>query len=348
LELETPSKQVAEGAGPEIGAKRRPNSASAWTLGIFFALWVAFYAINRGLPYLRNGSDIISNAKHRIEERGRVFPANSQAQRVIIFGDSKILAGFLPSLFDQLAAARHLQITSFNSGFPGSDVFLPQLKAMCRRGQAPEILFLTLPWRADPPGRSVFHLVQDDHAVIQELFPFRNWLRDATDFFLSARGHGGVLAHYREAEQDERRVVVDRGYYLITEQSRFPGGRIPDDFHLATDRPDQMEMRTAPASGSEIGELSTLIRQYRMQCYFVPSYYRIGEYAPSPVRNDAFAATVEGLTPCKLLGPEYFLYPNRLFSDQTHLNTEGARVFTEELFHLVQDRLGKGSGRALQ
>jgi hypothetical protein len=309
---------------------------------------VAFYAINRGLPYLRNGSDIISNAKQRIEERGQVFPANPQAQRVMIFGDSKILAGFLPSLFDQLAAARHLHVTSFNSGFPGSDVFLPQLKAMCQRGQAPQILFLTLPWRADPPRRNVFHLVQDDHAVIQQLFPFRNWLRDATDFYLAARGHGGVLAQYREAEQDERRVVVDRGYYLITEQSRFPGGRIPDNFHLTTDRPDQTEMRTAPASSSQIGELSTLIRQYHMQCYYVPSYYRIGEYAPSPPRNDAFAATLEGATPCKLLGPEYFLYANRLFSDQTHLNAEGARAFTEELFRLVQDRLGKGSGSALQ
>lgn len=348
MELETPSKPVAEGIGPELEPKRRPSSAAAWTLAIFFALWVTFFAINRGLPYLRNGSDVIANAKERMEEQERVFPANSQAQRVLIFGDSKILAGFLPSLFDQLAAARHLEVTSYNSGFPGSDVFLPQLKAMCERGQAPNILFLTLPWRADPPKRSVFHLVQDDHAVIQEFFPFRNWVRDATDFLLAARGHGGVLVHYREAQEDEKRVVADRGYYLITEQSRFPGGRIPDDFHLATDRPDQREMRTAPSHSSQIGELNTLIRQYHLQCYYVPSYYRIGEYAPSPARNDAFAATVEGLTPCKVLGSEYFLYPNRLFSDQTHLNTAGARAYTEELFRLVQERLGKGSERALQ
>jgi hypothetical protein len=81
-----------------------------------------------------------------------------------------------------------------------------------------------------------------------------------------------------------------------------------------------------------------LIRQYHIDCYFVPFYLREGEAAPAEARDEAFAAQVEQATPCKLLGPDYYLYPNRLFADQTHLNQAGARVYTEALFQLLKDR----------
>jgi hypothetical protein len=42
-------------------------------------------------------------------------------------------------------------------------------------------------------------------------------------------------------------------------------------------------------------------------------------------------------TGCTLLGPDYYLYPNRLFADQTHLNQSGARVYTEALFQLLKE-----------
>ena len=59
---------------------------------------------------------------------------------------------------------------------------------------------------------------------------------------------------------------------------------------------------------------------------------------PRQQYDAAFAAQVEQATPCKLLGPDYYLYPNRLFADQTHLNQAGARVYTEALFQLLKDR----------
>jgi hypothetical protein len=40
----------------------------------------------------------------------------------------------------------------------------------------------------------------------------------------------------------------------------------------------------------------------------------------------------------RLLGPDYYLYPNRFFADQTHLNQAGARAYTEALFQLLKDR----------
>jgi hypothetical protein len=132
------------------------------------------------------------------------------------------------------------------------------------------------------------------------------------------------------------------------EQSRFASGHLPDDFHLASDQPDKVQSRTAPTHGAELDELNQLIRQYHMRCYIMPYYLRLGEYAQAPERDSQFAAVVEHVTPCKLLGPDYYLYPNRFFSDQTHLNTEGARVYTAALFHLLEDKLSLGAQSALQ
>ncbi len=327
-----------EAAHHEPQAKRRIPSALGWTICFFALAWAVLYGLWRGLPYLKNGSDIVFSAKLRWEHIGPVFPANPAVTRVLIFGNSKILAGFVPAWFDQLSAADHLQVSSFNSGFPGSDLFLPPLQAMCARGQAPHVLLMTLPWRRDPRPRGLFHFIPDDHAVIDELFPFRNFPRDLTAFLLAAPSHGGVLSYYRESEENEREVIAERGYHLITEQSHFAEGRLPDDFHLDSDQPLQRLPRDAPSPSAQIAQLNQLIRQYHIDCYFVPFYLREREAAPAKARDEDFAAQVERVTPCKLLGPDYYLYPNRLFADQTHLNQTGARIYTEALFQLLKDK----------
>jgi hypothetical protein len=325
-----------EAAKHEPLAKR--SNAIGWTIFFFAVAWALLYGLWRGLPYLKNGSDVVFSAKLQWEHKGQVFPADPAVTRVLIFGNSKILAGFIPAWFDELSATDLLHVSSFNSGFPGSDLFLPPLEALCARGQAPNVLLMTLPWSRDPRPRGLFHFIPDDHAVIDELFPFRNFLRDLTAFLLAAPSHGGVVRYYREAEENEREVIAERGYHLITEQSRFAEGRLPEDFHLDSDQPLQRLPRDAPSSGTQIAQLNQLIRQYHIDCYFVPFYLREGEAAPAEARDAHFAAQIEQATPCKLLGPDYYLYPNRLFADQTHLNQAGARLYTEALFQLLKDR----------
>ncbi len=334
--MDVQTAPIPEAAQQEPLAKR--SKALGWTI-LFFALaWAVLYGLWRGLPYLKNGSDVVFSAKLQWEHQGQVFPADPAVTRVLIFGNSKILAGFVPAWFDQMSSADHLHVSSFNSGFPGSDLFLPPLQAMCARRQAPNVLLMTLPWTRDPRPRGIFHFIPDDHAVVDWLFPFRNFLRDLTAFLLAAPSHGGVTSYYRESEQNERDVIAERGYHLITEQSHFAGGRLPDDFHLDSDQATRRLPRIAPSQSTQIAQLNQLIRQYHIDCYFVPFYLRDGEAAPAEARDAAFAAQVEQATPCKVLGPDYYLYPNRLFADQTHLNQAGARVYTEALFQLLKDR----------
>lgn len=338
---------LSPSATPEPITQTRWLSSLVWTLSFFVVLWGGFFSLYRSFPYIKNGADVVFNAKLRWESQGLIFPADHQVFRVVIFGNSKILAGFVPSFFDDLAAADNLKVSSFNSGFPGSDLVVPPLKAMCERGQAPNILLLTLPWRADPPKRSIFRFLPDDHVVIEQLFPFRNLARDFASFILHAPSHGGPRSYYREAQQDERMAIAQRGYYLISEQSYFPGGRLPDDFHLESDQPNSVPARGPIPKSVALAELNQLITQYHIHCYYVPYYLRAGEAAAPPDYNRKFAEFIEQASSCQLLGPDYYLYPNKLFSDQTHLNGTGAQVYTEALFRLLESRLGSGKPNPL-
>jgi hypothetical protein len=339
---------LSQYAKPEPVTQTRGASCLVWTLSLFVALWAVFLSLYRSFPYVKNGADVVFAAKLRWESSGPIFPADRQVLRVLIFGNSKILAGFVPSFFDELAAADDVKVSSFNSGFPGSDLVLPPLKAMCGRGQAPDILLLTLPWSADPPQRSIFRFIPDDHAVIQKLFPFRDLARDFSSFLLHAPSHGGMAEYYREAERHEREAIAQRGYYLISEQSSFPGGRLPDSFRLESDQPNTIPARVVVPRSAALDEMNQLVMQYHMHCYYVPYYLRIGEAAAPASYDRQFAAIVEQASSCKLLGPDYYLYPNKLFSDQTHLNSVGARVYTEALFHLLERKISSGQRHALQ
>lgn len=61
-------------SSPTETAKRSTSSALGWTILLFAFLWIAFYGLFRTFPYLKNGSDVVFDAKLRWEEKGQIFP----------------------------------------------------------------------------------------------------------------------------------------------------------------------------------------------------------------------------------------------------------------------------------
>jgi hypothetical protein len=60
---------------------------------------------------------------------------------------------------------------------------------------------------------------------------------------------------------------------------------------------------------------------------------RLGSRAPS----EADARVREALARhgIEVRGPDYWLYPNRIFSDPGHVNPEGAATYTRDLWELL-------------
>lgn len=327
----------ASAAGPARAALLRP--LLFFLLG--FLLWYAFFwGLQRAFPYVRAGSDLVDHAKLRDAAHGEVFPRKISATKIAVFGDSRILAGLVPKRFDQLAQADCLRTCTYNLGLAGNPEFLPLLKELVDSGDTPDVVLLTIPWQ--PKRKSgLFNLPWTNEEIADALFPFRTFIRDAASFAYTARQHGGLLAFFRESRANIAQIRRDRGYYFISEQSHYPKQRLPDNFHMVSDQPDVPFHRDADPSSPEIAELNTILRSHSIQCLYVPYPLRgssVGQ--PAPI-DTAFQQLLESKTPCKLIGPDYYRYPNRLLSDQTHLNHAGARLYTEDLYKLVRPYLTK-------
>lgn len=319
---------IAERAGTPVRRAFRPLMQFILLLAI---LWGLFDGIYASLPYIRPGAKIIYNAKARAmrhpEAGVRLFSTGASV-RVLVMGNSKMLAGFNPAVFDQAAGQG---VSSFNAGLPQDPRFLPDLEAILAREDRPTHVLLTMSWY-DPAAQE--DSLTGDGQVMEAIFPFHHLPRDLTLFALRARARGGLKAFYRQGPQSISDMLAARGYYFIEGQSHFADHRLPPDFRLDSDTPHVPYARVGDASKPEFQRLCTLLHEHHVPAIYVPLHSRVGEFAPA-TQNDAWARAVAGCAELSILGPDYWLFPNSDFADPVHLNPEGAADYSRRLAELV-------------
>jgi hypothetical protein len=322
---------------PEPADRGRIQRAFGGFLALSLVIWCTAFAVHHQLPYIRPGFRLVNEAKRQWVAEGELFGGQA-AERVVILGDSRVLAGFDPAVFD---ARSDGLVTSCNLGL-GADQFSPQtLEALCRRGQVPTVVLLTRPLPvATHHGPTLFDPVPDDPLVMETLFPFRDLPRNAVLFLARSRRQGGVVAFYRGAQESTAGMIAARGYYFIRGQSHYPNHQLPEGFSLPTDTPEAPFRRDVlETSAGYLEDLERLAAEFGFRVYFVPPPYRLGLYAePAPVNQETVEA-LERFPHIDVLGPDCWRYPNRLLSDQTHLNEVGARSYTAQLWELVAPAL---------
>jgi len=353
-------KQLAWGGGPSVGAvgrtliqRRRWHARRvpvvqlkilappAAFVALLSVMWVLLDLTWISLPYVRPGADVIYAAKQQWAQNLTLFQPDVH-DRVVLFGNSKAMTGFIPELFDsQVHGPAAASGISYNFGLPDSVRFVDTLQTLAARDQAPNTVFLTFSWQepdaSDSP--SPFHFLDQDGAIMDALFPFRALPRDLVLFATIAPTHGGLKAYYSEGEAAVAQMRADRGYYFIAGQSHFEGDRLPDDFRVETDQPTQPYARHISPTGAAFAALRQLAAQAHIRFYFVPQFFRVGEFAPAPSGDQPDPTEVNDLQrypEFAVLGPPYVLLPNKYFSDPEHLNPEGARVYTSLLSSLYQ------------
>ncbi len=299
-----------------------------------FSCWLLMYGTWRALPFVQAGFEQIYSLKSRIISEGRVFPSGLP-RRLVILGDSRVLSGFNPDQFDALSGG---SIYSFNLGLPNASQFLAVLELLVANGEAPTHVLLTFPWSEKKDRVSLSALLRDDQAMLNRLFPFRHIARDIAKFAVRSVGQGG-LGSYRDSVMGlVERAKKDRGYFFMAAMSHFPDDRLPDDFYIESERPDFVFSRAYSFEDPNFFRLLKIGKEHNIRFIIVPTYYREGLYAPAGSnRADRIALRKHGI---ELLGPDYWLYPNRSFSDPTHLNPNGAEAHTRRLWDLLQPVIG--------
>jgi hypothetical protein len=311
------------------------RKALLFALGFGF-LWLACFELYRATPYLRSSSDVIKHAKQQYVLDGDAFPAPDSQLNVAVFGDSKVLSGLIPAEFDRLAQHDSLEVYSYNSGYPAQSEseFIDELETMTEHGNPPNVVLLVFRWPDKARRFSAFHLSADDNQIADRVFPFRLMARNVARFIASSGRFGGPVAFYRKSRTAADQVLRDRGYYFIKELSLFAGDRLPADYSLPSDKPNAVLERKVNFESAELDRLNGIVEQHKISCFFVPTHHRSNEAAPAPADQAEFARQLAEDSPCRVLGPDYFSYPLAFYSDWAHLNPEGAKHYTRDLYDL--------------
>lgn len=304
-------------------------------IGLLGALWLVFFLVDRALPYIGPGAEVVYAAKARAIHTASLFRSNAPV-KLVIFGNSQVLTGFQPELFDALSGG---VVSSYNLGLPDYLRFVANLESLCLRGERPTHVLLLFPW--DEETRKSFNIFKpgiDDRRTMEMLFPFRKLPRNLVLFMIRARSRGGLRAYYEECRSQTQRMLAQKGYYFIAAQSHYPGHRLPEDFSLQKDDPTKPFTRTLPPAGEELDRITSLARRHNIKIIFVPRYFRHGEVA-RPQAVSTLSAPLARQPNITVLGPDCWLLPNRCFSDPTHLNEEGAAYYTRQLWTLLSPTL---------
>ncbi|ANN72130.1 hypothetical protein [Bordetella bronchialis] len=299
-------------------------------LAIAAAVWAVLDGLYAAFPMIRPGADIVMEAKFQSLVKGRLFSPEDRA-RVLVFGNSKTLAGFRPEDFD---GAFRPGVRSYNLGLPGDARILPILEAALAAGNVPTHVLLTMAWD-DKPRPTLLDRLRDDETILYTLVPFRDLPRDITAFIVSS--HFRFRERYEEGRHERDRMLAQRGWYFIKGQSYFPSGELPDDYAIPSDHPDEFLARPIPPASFVLDELDRLSRQYGFKVILVPGNTRRHAQAPAPAGDERRALDIAGHPGMRVIGPDYWVYPPKDYSDAVHLNPAGALAYTHDLARLVAD-----------
>jgi hypothetical protein len=316
---------------PQAGGDSHCKSIAAFA-ALFVAIWLLLYATYEGLPFVRPGSEVVLNAKFEELATGRMFQPEHR-QRLMFFGNSRLLSGFRPLEFDTTLGSA---TRSYNLGLPGELQFLPILETALNAGNVPTHVFLTIPWNDKTHSPGWGDLLRDDAAVSKALFPFKTLPRDAALFMYQSKFRFAEAARAIAAQRDA--MLAQRGWYFIAAQSHYPGDRLPENYRLPTDRPALVERRNVPRLSLSREHLEGLAVRHGFQIIFIPGYYRTEEFAPSPTGDGTSPLVLSDAPLIRVTGPDYWLYPPTSFADPVHLNPTGASTYTAALAELLKAR----------
>src|SRR5207249_8834004 len=108
---QAPEPLIGRSRTARLSAAQRGLRPLAHFSLVLALVWLVLFGMYTSFPYVRSGGDLIYDAKVKQLSRG----VNAD---LVIFGNSKVLSGFVPALFDGTCNVR-----SYNLGLPDEQRF---------------------------------------------------------------------------------------------------------------------------------------------------------------------------------------------------------------------------------
>jgi hypothetical protein len=300
----------------------------------------------------KDGASLVCETKRTWVRDGRVI-ADPTRVNVLFFGNSRVLAGIEPDLFDTLM---NQETYSWNLALPALPIGPAYFELTDYLRHNPPPSFIVLAVARDPGDRGgLFDLYASEGLdSVGELLSYvrhrkdktfaLNWLLPLLRYRFYLLRYAFNLIHARaDIESTKLRnqeilseIWKHRGYYWIKEQA-FAGGRLPDNYE-----PD------SPAANAAVTPARPAPDYYVDAFFELTARLNIGVLLiEPPVPAPADLVGLGGVPPelsrhanVRAAASRDVAYVNRLFSDPTHLGPEGARRYTAEVAREFREVFG--------
>lgn len=329
------------------------NSAIFIFSSIIIYCIIVFFAKKTAAVY-KDGAAVICEQKRKAV-RKNLFPSSPDRQNILFMGNSVTLAGLLPEYFDSLNGGKSL---SYNLSLPalplGPQYFM--LKDYLRNNKAPDYIIIYPVFDYGDtrnffdkyaiqgikfPQEIISYLLHRDNKVVvmNYVFPMNLYNVHMIRYLFYLLKEPGAIAEKKAYNQLITSLMVkSKGYYFIREQAAFPGDRLPDQYRQAKDS-NMAPYDYDPDKDYYAKIFFDLAKEKNIKVLMIQKYarhYTTAQYDKEPVYFSKIAARYPNVKYVKGAYKIRFM-ENRYFADPTHLNPEGARIYTNEVFRQFRE-----------
>ncbi len=318
-------------------------------IGLVLLVLLNQLAIRTAAVY-KDGASIVCEKK-REAVRKNVWKMPEEKDVVLYFGASGILSALIPRVFDSIMENRTY---SLNLGLPALPIgtYFHYLLDFLENNPPPEYIVMTYHIDGEPvmlpdtygnqgvcfPKEIFSYLLysEDKNQIINFLLPLHVYNKYIFKYLYNKLFNPSDIEKIKKRnEKIIKSIIADRGFwfYFIKEESRFPEGRLPEDYKEYSDCPDCLKKIYDPEEDIFVDKFFNLIEKYDIEVFLVSHPVRIGSYKqfssiPAPIKKLMNKYKNIAISP---EGWKLPFYQNKYFVDHHHLNKDGAFVYTQKI-----------------
>lgn len=317
---------------------------------LFIILVLNYLGVKAGKIY-KDGAALVCETKREMVRSGEVSYVKGKIN-VLFMGTSRILASIVPTYFDQLSGGKTF---SFNLALPAlpisSSYFV--LQDYLVKNPPPEYVVMelyinrckrcTLFNYYASQGHSgvgemasLFMNLKNKSIIINYFFPFKTYKYFVFSYFFDSIFRPARILQIMEKNHGIlKRMKKDRGYYFIEEQAITEDKQFEPEFAEKKKKFIKKGLVYDPFTDPYTEKFFDLTFEKKIKVLLIQPIYREKQYLQYKKIPTQFVSILKRYSHVYMANEGWKLkfYNMRFFGDFTHLNQDGALLYTREIFN---------------